>query len=609
MLWRVPEARCQSLQQSQGPSQSQSQNQRQNQSQNEAALAAEVTQLFFNMSFLWRGHRVLGRVAKATPSRIFPQPLRPFGPRLLHSTPSVHTIDMSLYPPEKIRNFSIIAHIDHGKSTLADRLLENAGIIKPGANKQFLDKLKVERERGITVKAQAQTVANFYLVFGNDLHIIPVLNKIDLPFAVPDQVMDQMTSLFDFDKKDIMKISAKTGSGVEDLLPAVIRDIPCPTGSRDKKLKGFLFDLWYDDYRGVVCLVEVVDGVLKAGEHLRFHHTGKTYTVLETGIMHPDQEPTTALLTLIIGSYAGQVGYVITGMKDTREARVGDTIYGSHNPTQPMAGFKESKPVVYAGFYPMDASELNDMSLALDKLMLTDASVTISKTRSNALGLGWRLGFLGLLHMDVFNQRLEEIVKLGPGPQEYGANVIVTSPTVPYRAKLNEKSGGAMINIESPDQFPDPNQVECYYEPTILGTLIFPAQYMGKMLQLCQSRRGVQKDMSFFGDQRVMLRYVLPLAEIATNFYDAMNFDYEEQGYDVTEINKMEIIINKQPVDALAMIVHSSKAEQVGRAICTRLRDNMKRQMFAVAIQASFANRIVARENLKALRKDVLAKC
>ncbi|KAJ2957982.1 hypothetical protein NQZ79_g6356 [Umbelopsis isabellina] len=549
----------------------------------------------------------------------------------LKSADPERLIDLTTIPADKIRNFSIIAHIDHGKSTLADRLLELTNTIRDrGSNKQVLDKLKVERERGITVKAQtvsmfynykgeqyllnlidtpghvdfsyevsrslaacqgtlllvdasqgiqAQTVANFYLAFGQGLHVIPVINKIDLPGANSDKVVKQIHSAFELDTDQILKISAKTRKNVEDVLPSVIENIPCPTGSYDKPLRALLFDSWFDTYVGVVCMLAVVDGVLKKGNMRRIlkncrrfytqafpypgdkimsAHGEQKYEVAEVGIMHPEQLPTGYL-------HAGQVGYIICGMKSASEAHIGDTFHHLKSKVEPLPGFEAAKSMVFAGIFPVDTTDFQKLDESIKKLTLNDASVSVHKETSNALGQGWRLGFLGTLHMDVFRQRLEE---------EYEANVIVTQPTVPY--KVVYRNGEEKI-VRNPSEFPSTDEistkVQSLLEPMVSATMIFPEEYMGQMMDLCGTRRGEQTEYMYMDETRVMMRYRLPLAEVVTDFYDELKsrtsgyatFDYEENGYEESDLVKMNVLINSKPVDALSIILHRAQVNQVGR--------------------------------------------
>lgn len=559
-------------------------------------------------------------------------------------------INLKNFTPDKVRNFSIIAHIDHGKSTLSDRLLEYTGTLSSrNKNEQFLDKLQVEKERGITVKAQtasmfyeyqgstyllnlidtpghvdfsyevsrslyacqgallivdaaqgveAQTMANFYLAFDQDLTMIPIINKIDMANAQPERIAHQLEKLFDFKNDEMVLASAKSGIGIENILNEIVKKIPHPTGSPEKPLKALLFDSWYDEYRGVVCLIAVHDGAIEKGQMITLAHTGNEYEVLEIGLMYPEQQPTQAL-------YAGQVGYVITGMKTVKEARVGDTLMAYKKPVEPFPGFKPAKPMVFAGIFPVDNDDFDELSDAIEKLTLNDASVTVSKTSSPALGLGFVCGFLGLLHMDVFKQRLE---------QEYNLSVIATAPSVLYKVKLKD---GQEISIETPSDFPDPSRIDTIYEPMITATIIVPKTYLGNIINLCAEKRGEQIDMSYLDEERIILKYKLPLNEVATDFYDQLkslssgyaSFDYEISGYEPADLVKMDILLNKKPVDALSVIVHEDKAYYLGRDLTEKLRKVIPRQLFEVAIQAAIGSKIIARESVAPLRKDVTAKC
>ncbi|XP_058693342.1 translation factor GUF1, mitochondrial [Poecile atricapillus] len=567
-------------------------------------------------------------------------------------------VDMSAYPVERIRNFSIIAHVDHGKSTLADRLLEITGTIsKTDHNKQVLDKLQVERERGITVKAQsaslfynheginyllnlidtpghvdfsyevsrslsacqgvilvvdanegiqAQTVANFYLAFEAQLSIIPVINKIDLKNADPERVEKQIEKLFDIPTDECIRISAKQGTNVEKVLQKVIEKVPPPQCNTADPLKALVFDSTFDHYRGVIANIALFGGEIAKGQKVMSAHTKKRYEVHEVGILTPNEQPTHKL-------YAGQVGYLIAGMKEVTEAQIGDTLFLYKQPVEPLPGFKSAKPMVFAGMYPIDQGEYNNLKSALERLTLNDSSVTVHRDSSLALGAGWRLGFLGLLHMEVFNQRLE---------QEYNMSVILTAPTVPYKAvlssaKLIKAYGKDQITIINPAQFPDKLSVSEYLEPTVLGTIVTPHEYIGKIITLCQDRRAVQKDMLYIDENRVMLKYLFPLNEIVVDFYDALkslssgyaSFDYEDAGYQSADLIKMDILLNGNPVEELATIIHSDKAHAAGKLLCERLKETIPRQLFDIAIQAAIGKKIIARETLKAYRKNVVAKC
>jgi elongation factor 4 len=559
-------------------------------------------------------------------------------------------INLQAFTPDKIRNFSVIAHIDHGKSTLCDRLLEITGTLSTRTkNEQFLDKLQVEKERGITVKAQsasmfyeykgttyllnlidtpghvdfsyevsrslyacqgalllvdaaqgvqAQTMANFYLAFDQNLMIIPVINKIDIAHANPERVQKELKQLFDFNAEETILASAKAGIGIQDILEAIIQRIPAPYGAQENLLKALLFDSWYDEYKGVVILIALQDGILKKGDLITLAQSGRSYEVLELGLMYPDQTPTDIL-------YAGQVGYVIAGMKTVQEARVGDTLYHTKKPVPPFPGFKPAKPMVFAGIYPVDNSDFPLLHDAIEKLTLNDASVKVEKKTSVALGLGFRCGFLGLLHMDVFKQRLE---------QEYNLTVIATAPSVLYKVLL---TNGELVDIESPSDFPDPQKIAEIREPIIDATIILPQVYIGSIITLCQEKRGVQRDFTYLTEERIILQYRLPLNEVATDFYDQLksltsgyaSLDYEEAGYQPAKLVKMDILLNGKAVDALSVIVHIENAQEQGRGLVARLKKVIPRQLFEVIIQAAIGAKIIARETISALRKDVTAKC
>jgi translation factor GUF1, mitochondrial len=455
--------------------------------------------------------------------------------------------------------------------------------------------LLVDAAQGV----QAQTMANFYLAFEQDLTIIPVLNKIDLPNAQPEIISHQLESLFDFKLEEIISASAKANIGTTEILNALVTRIPSPQGIVDAPLRALLFDSWFDEYRGVICLIALSDGIIKKGDMVTLSQAGTSYEVLDVGVMYPDPKSTGAL-------YAGQVGYLITGMKTVREARVGDTIHHVKKNVKPFPGFKPAKPMVFAGIYPVDSQDFEPLRDAIEKLMLNDASVTIEKKTSVALGLGFRCGFLGLLHMDVFKQRLE---------QEYGLSVIATAPSVLYKIKMAHT--GETITIENPSEFPDPHAIEEILEPVINATIIVPKEYLGNMLKLCEEKRGIQKDLKFMDEQRVILRYTLPLNEVATDFYDQLkslssgyaSFDYEEAGYEPADLVKMDILLNGKAVDALSTIVHKDKAYYIGRELTGRLKEVIHRQLFEVVIQAAIGAKIIARDRVAPLRKDVTAKC
>ncbi|XP_026872628.2 translation factor Guf1, mitochondrial isoform X1 [Electrophorus electricus] len=567
-------------------------------------------------------------------------------------------VDMSKFPVDRIRNFSIIAHIDHGKSTLADRLLEMTGAIaKTERNKQVLDKLQVERERGITVKAQtaslfyqhrgqtyllnlidtpghvdfsyevsrslsacqgvllivdanqgiqAQTVANFYLAFEAQLTIIPVINKIDLKNADPDRVEKQIEKIFDIPKEECVRISAKFGTNVDQVLQEVVKRIPPPTAKVEEPFKALLFDSTFDHYRGVVANIALFGGYVTKGDRIVSAHLGKMYEVNELGVLRPDEQPTERL-------YAGQVGYVIAGMKDVKDAQIGDTLYLHKHPVEPLPGFSPAKSMVFAGMYPTDQSEYTALRRAVEKLALNDSSVTVQRDNSLALGAGWRLGFLGLLHMEVFIQRLE---------QEYNATVIITAPTVPYKAvlaspKLIKEYREEVVTIINPAQFPEKSQVVEYQEPMVMGTIIAPDEFTGKIMSLCLSRRAIQKNMVYIDDHRVMMKYLFPLNEVVVDFYDQLksmssgyaSFDYEDAGYQLAELIKIEFLLNGKPVEELTTVVHKDRAYSTGKAMCERLKESIPRQMFEIAVQAAIGSKVIARETIKAYRKNVLAKC
>ncbi|KAJ9593292.1 hypothetical protein L9F63_015167 [Diploptera punctata] len=575
------------------------------------------------------------------------------------NTEIVERTDESEIPVQNIRNFSIIAHVDHGKSTLADRFLEITGAIaKESGESQVLDRLQVERERGITVKAQsaslkyvmnnteymlnlidtpghvdfsnevsrslatcqgvillvdanqgvqAQTVANFFLAFSNDITIIPVLNKIDLKNAEPERVSEQLNTLFDINKDDILKVSAKLGTGVEDVLKAVINRVPPPSVNRDASFRALLFDSWYDRYRGVILLVYITDGMLQTGDEIASIHTQKCYEVKSLGLLRPEEEPCHKLL-------AGQVGFVTCNMRTTEEAQIGDTLHHKKQKVDSLHGFKPLKPMVFAGVYPMDQSQHTSLRSAIEKLVLNDSAVTVTIDSSwtVALGHGWRLGFLGLLHMEVFNQRLD---------QEYDAQAVITAPSVTYKAKLKgekniKRYGRSEISFSNPVYFPDPTIVEEFLEPMVMGTIITPDSYLGPIMSLCIEHRGVQQNSKNIDNHRVMLQYLMPLNEIVIDFYNQLksvssgyaSFDYEEYDYVSSKLIKLSILLNGIPVDELSTIVHISKASVMGRRMCLKLKEIIPRQLIQIAIQAAVGGKIVARETLKPFRKDVTAK-
>ncbi|QHS75002.1 GTPase GUF1 [Saccharomyces paradoxus] len=562
-------------------------------------------------------------------------------------------------PIENYRNFSIVAHVDHGKSTLSDRLLEITHVIDPSArNKQVLDKLEVERERGITIKAQtcsmfykdkrtgenyllhlidtpghvdfrgevsrsyascggaillvdasqgiqAQTVANFYLAFSLGLKLIPVINKVDLNFTDVKQVKDQIVNNFELPEEDIIGVSAKTGLNVkEQLLPAIIDRIPPPTGRSDKPFRALLVDSWYDAYLGAVLLVNIVDGSVRKNDKVICAQTKEKYEVKDIGIMYPDRTPTGTLKT-------GQVGYLVLGMKDSKEAKIGDTIMhlSKENETEILPGFEEQKPMVFVGAFPADGIEFKAMDDDMSRLVLNDRSVTLERETSNALGQGWRLGFLGSLHASVFRERLEK---------EYGSKLIITQPTVPY---LVEFTDGTKKLITNPDEFPDGAtkrvNVAAFHEPFIEAVMTLPQEYLGNVIRLCDSNRGEQIDITYLNTNgQVMLKYYLPLSHLVDDFFGKLksvsrgfaSLDYEDAGYRTSDVVKLQLLVNGNAIDALSRVLHKSEVERVGREWVKKFKEYVKSQLYEVVIQARANNKIIARETIKARRKDVLQK-
>ncbi|KAF9469277.1 translation factor GUF1, mitochondrial [Collybia nuda] len=565
---------------------------------------------------------------------------------------------MESFTCDLLRNFSIIAHIDHGKSTLADRLLELTGTIQKkqsGKNEQVLDKLKVERERGITVKAQtasmiytfhgkehmlnlidtpghvdfawevsrslaacqgalllvdasqgvqAQSISVFHNARERGLTIIPILNKIDLPAAQPERIAAQMQSTFGINPSDIIHISAKTGKGVESILEAIVDRIPPPVGSTGAPLKAFLFDSLYDRYRGVISLVNIQEGILRRGDKITSCHTRKKYEVTELGIMHPEEISTDSLRP-------GQVGYIACNMKESSEAHIGDTLHRVGQPVEPMPGFQPAKAMVFAGVFPVDSSDFPKLEESIKRLTLTDRSVTVQRESSSALGQGCRLGFLGTLHMDVFRQRLED---------EYDANIIITAPTVPYKVIYRDRE----VFVSNPTEFPETSdtasRVKEIQEPVVKASIIVPEEYFGDMMELCFSHRAEDLDHRYLDagintSSRIILTCILPLSEIVTDFFDQLksrssgfaSFDYEDAGYRHSDLAKMSFLLNSKPVDALAIIVHRSSQDTIARQWVKKLHKVIPRQMFEVPIQAAIGKKILARETLSALRADVTA--
>ncbi len=550
-----------------------------------------------------------------------------------------------------IRNFSIIAHIDHGKSTLADRLIEYCGGLESREMKeQVLDSMELERERGITIKAQtvrlnyrakngetytlnlidtpghvdfayevnrslaacegsllvvdasqgveAQTLANVYQAIENDHEIVPVLNKIDLSAAEPERVRTQIEDVIGIDASAAIMTSAKSGIGIEEVLEALVERLPAPVGDADAPLQALLVDSWYDAYLGVIVLVRVMQGRLEKGMRARLMATGSRHLIDQVGVFTPKLEKTGSL-------GPGELGYFTASIKDVSETRVGDTLTDDRNPSdQVLEGFKPAVPVVFCGLFPIDAADFDDLRESLARLKLNDASFQYETESSAALGFGFRCGFLGLLHMEIVQQRLE---------REFDLDLITTAPSVIYRVHL---INGTMTEVHNPVDLPDPVQIDRIEEPWIKATILVPDEYLGQVLKLCEERRGSQTNLTYAGS-RAMVQYELPLNEVVFDFYDRLksvsrgyaSFDYEVVDYRAERLVKMSILVNHEPVDALAMIVHAGRADQRGRALCERLKDLIPRQLFAIAIQAAIGGRIIARETVRALRKDVIAKC
>jgi GTP-binding protein LepA len=554
--------------------------------------------------------------------------------------------------PQYIRNFSVIAHIDHGKSTLADRFLELTGALQAREmEEQVLDSMDLERERGITIKAhavrlsyhaldgqtyvlnlidtpghvdfsyevtrslaacegavllvdasqgvEAQTLANAYLAVENNLEIVPVINKIDLPGAQPEEARRQIEEIIGLDAHDALLVSAKAGTGVREVLEAIVTRLPPPTGTGEAPLKALIFDSWYDPYRGVVILTRVIDGTLRPGMKVRLMAAGQEYEIEQVGVFQPKPVQVQEL-------GVGEVGFIVANIKTVSDAKIGDTITEAARPTlEPFPGFKELKSMVFAGLYPVEGSEYPELREALEKLRLNDASFHFEPETSAALGFGFRCGFLGLLHMDIIQERLE---------REYNMDLVTTAPGVLYRVTTTD---GEMHEIDSPAKLPDPGRIEQFEEPVITATIITPSEYVGGILTLCQEKRGVQKGLEYLSTDRVVVTYELPFAEVVLDFYDRLktisrgyaSLDYHLTGYWESPLVKLDIMVNGEPVDALSVIVHKDTAYQRGRALAAKMRELIPRQMFEVAIQAAIGSRIVARESVKALRKNVLAKC
>ncbi len=548
---------------------------------------------------------------------------------------------------ERIRNFSIISHVDHGKSTLSDRILEITGAVDPRLmREQFLDSMDIERERGITIKAQnvrvryqdhvlqlidtpghvdfgyevsrslaacegavllvdasqgiqAQTLANCYQAIEHDLEIVAVLNKIDLPAADPERCAAEIEQVLGLPAEGILHISAKTGQGVPELLEAIIERIPPPTGDRAAPLRALIFDSSYDQYRGVVSSVRVFDGTLRADQRVKLMQAGSTHEVEEIGIRTPE--------TVTIDELGpGEVGYLIAGIKDVGQARSGETVTNAAHPAdKPLEGYRDPKPMVFCGIYPIDGDELPELRDAMDKLKLNDASFTFEPESSKALGFGFRCGFLGLLHMEIVRERLE---------REFDLSLIATAPSVVYRAFLTD---GTEVDVDNPTELPDQSRIDHIDEPMLTATILTPAEYTGTVMELAQSKRGEMTRMDYLSPERVELVYRIPLAEVVVDFFDQLksrtkgyaSLDYEPAGYATANLVRVDLLINHVPVDAFSTIVHRSQADYYGRRMTEKLRELIPRQLFDVPIQAAIGGRIVARETVKARRKDVLAKC
>ena len=557
------------------------------------------------------------------------------------------------YNKENIRNFCIIAHIDHGKSTLADRILElTSTVAKRDMEEQLLDNMDIERERGITIKAravrlnytakdgqtyffnlidtpghvdfnyevsrslvacegavlivdasqgiEAQTLANTYLAIENDLEVMPVVNKIDLPSADPERVCNEVENIIGIPAMDAPRISAKLGTNVEEVLERIVTDIPCPKGDNDSPLKALIFDCFYDSYKGVIIYVRVIDGTVKTGQTIRLMATGAEFTVVEAGYMGATE------LVNAGGLNAGEVGYITASIKSISDTKVGDTVTDAENPcAEALPGYREVNPMVFSGVYPADGARYGDLRDALEKLRLNDASLSFEPETSVALGFGFRCGFLGLLHMEIIQERLE---------REYNLDLITTAPSVIYKVNL---TNGETVYIDNPTNYPEPSVIATAEEPMVKASVFSPSDYVGNIMELCQGRRGVFKDMKYLDETRVELHYELPLNEIVYDFFDALksrtkgyaSFDYEMLGYAPSKLVKLDIMLNGEVVDALSFIVHADNAYGRARKIAEKLKDNIPRQLFEVPIQAAIGGKIIARETVKAMRKDVLAKC
>ena len=554
---------------------------------------------------------------------------------------------------ENIRNFCIIAHIDHGKSTLADRILElTSTVALRDMEDQLLDNMDIERERGITIKAravrllynaddgkqyvfnlidtpghvdfnyevsrslaacegavlvvdasqgiEAQTLANTYLAIEHDLEVVPVVNKIDLPSAEPERVCAEVESVIGIPAMDAPRISAKLGTNVKEVLERVVKDIPCPKGDPSAPLEALIFDSYYDSYKGVIIYVRVVNGSVKTGQTIRLMATGAEFTVVEAGYMGAVDLVNAGFLS------AGEVGYIAASIKSIGETKVGDTVTDAENPcAEPLPGYREVNPMVFSGIYPADGAKYGDLRDALEKLQLNDAALSFEPETSAALGFGFRCGFLGLLHMEIIQERLE---------REYNLDLVTTAPSVIYRVTL---TSGETVFIDNPSNYPDPASISVAEEPMVKASILSPSDYVGSIMDLCQERRGIFKDMKYLDETRVELHYELPLNEIVYDFFDALksrtrgyaSFDYEFMGYAPSKLVKLDVLLNGDVVDALSFIIHADKAYARARKIAEKLKDNIPRQLFEVPIQAAIGGKVIARETVKAMRKDVLAKC
>ena len=553
----------------------------------------------------------------------------------------------------KIRNFSIIAHIDHGKSTLADRLLEHTGLLtKREMEEQILDNMDIERERGITIKAravrllykakdgetyvlnlidtpghvdfnyevsrslaacegailvvdaaqgiEAQTLANTYLALDHDLELLPVINKIDLPGARPDEIKNEIEDVIGIPADEAPLISAKMGIGIEEVLEDVVKNVPAPKGDKNAPLKALIFDSYYDQYKGVIVYIRVVEGSLKPGQTIKFMATNKEFDVVEVGYLHPNGHLPSNEIT------AGEVGYIAASIKNVQDTRVGDTVTLANKPaSEPLPGYKKVNPMVFCGIYPADGSKYGDLRDALEKLQLNDAALSFEPETSIALGFGFRCGFLGLLHMEIIQERIE---------REFNLDLVTTAPSVIYRIT---KTDGEVIYLDNPTNMPSPTEISMMEEPMVSASIMLPTEFMGNIMELCQERRGRYINSHYLDENRVTLSYELPLNEIIYDFFDALksrtkgyaSFDYELKGYEKSSLVKLDIMLNGDVVDALSFIVHSEKAYPRARRIAEKLKEAIPRQMFEIPIQAAIGNKIIARETVKAMRKDVLAKC